>query len=564
MNERGTLVRKLIYVALIVALLIPLSRLSEPATRQSAGGTLASLRQKYNLSQAELGDIDPSSVTMRLATMGLGTIAVNILWTQSNEYKKKEDWISFGAALEQIVKLQPNFFKVWDFQAHNLSYNISAEFDDYKDKYTYVIKGIHFLRQGAEKNENEPRLLHRLGWYIGQKVGRADEHKLYRELFKADWNALFHAVENPDRPLNQRDNWLVSKEYFRAAENLADTLEGRGIPLRTSPIIFFSEAPKSQINYSEMRQLEGNFIEQKALEETKRSWEQARADWIDYGLRPLPTSFGGRIRLEDYENLKALAAELKEKLEALAPGVRERLRDERIARLDSPEKQQAARLKQEDRSPQQQVLYDQIEGEVEVPWDDVADEVLSDKRAEAKELANQLVRTEDRVHAISIERTKVNYDYWRIRGIAESDDNTLVARRLTYQAGRLLDEANPFDAIPLYEQAWQKWREVIDRYPRMAGDSVSADELVEDINRYKRAIAQTVSDKAERDKKIGPNFILQDVIDIAEGKVSFSPDELEAKEVEANLKAREKPAADNDKPAPDETSPDAAPGSAGG
>ena len=177
MSERKTFIRKLIYGALIVLLWIPLSRMSQPATKTNPGGTLASLRKDLKLSQAELGDIDPTSATMKLATMGLGGVAVNLLWDRANEYKKKEDWIALGATLEQIVKLQPNFYKVWDFQAHNLSYNISAEFDDYHDRYTYVIRGINFLKEGVEKNENEPRLLHRIGWYIGQKIGRSDEHK---------------------------------------------------------------------------------------------------------------------------------------------------------------------------------------------------------------------------------------------------------------------------------------------------------------------------------------------------------------------------------------------------
>ena len=181
MSEKKIFYRKLIYIAVIVALLYPLSLLSQPATRESTGGALASLRQEHKLSQADLGEIDPSSVTMRLATLGLGNIAVNILWDRANEYKKKEDWISLEATLKQIVKLQPNFFKVWDYQAHNLSFNISAEFDDYHDRYMYVIEGIHFLREGVEKNESEPRLLNRIGWYLAQKIGRADEHRLARQ-----------------------------------------------------------------------------------------------------------------------------------------------------------------------------------------------------------------------------------------------------------------------------------------------------------------------------------------------------------------------------------------------
>jgi hypothetical protein len=531
MSERKTLIRKLIYGAFMVLLFVPLSMMSQPATKESPGGMLARLRKEHKLSQAELGDIDPSSATMKLATMGLGGVAVNLLWERANEYKKKEDWIALGATLEQIVKLQPNFYKVWDFQAHNLSYNISAEFDDYHDRYTYVIRGINFLKQGFEKNDSEPRLLNRIGWYVGQKIGRADEHKQYRRLFREDWNNLFHATDNPDRTPEERDNWLVAREKHRLAEDLADMLKSRNIYLKTTPLLFYSEAPKSQINYAETRQLEGRFRTAAERNENQRAWETARAEWREFGQRQLPTSFGIDIRLQDFEDQEKLAAELTEQIEAMLTGVRERLRDARIAELPA-EAREAVRTPYEQRTPDQITVAGQHEYKTAVTWDEVADQAPADERVEAKRLANALMRAEAQINAISTERGKVNYEYWRTRGEAESEEITLEARRLTYLAGDQMDQANPDEAIKHYENAWKKWREVIDRYPRMAGESVSADELVEDINRYRKALSFY-------GKKFPQPFILQDVIDVAEMKVIYTPEELAEKEREAKRKAAE-------------------------
>ena len=114
---------------------------------------------------------------------------------------------NLSATLEQMTKLQPNFYSIWDFQAHNLSYNISVEFDNYRDRYAWVMKGIEFLRQGIGFNNREPRLLGRMGWFIGQKIGRADEKVQYRRLFKADDD--FHQRDRPGRTQPERDNWLV-------------------------------------------------------------------------------------------------------------------------------------------------------------------------------------------------------------------------------------------------------------------------------------------------------------------------------------------------------------------
>ncbi len=103
-----------------------------------------------NSARPRLGEIDPTSETIKLATLGMRGVAVQLLWNSAHQYQKEEDWTSLSAVLEQIIRLQPNFFSVWDFQAHNLSYNISVEFDDYRDRFYWVMKGIEFFKDGAQ------------------------------------------------------------------------------------------------------------------------------------------------------------------------------------------------------------------------------------------------------------------------------------------------------------------------------------------------------------------------------------------------------------------------------
>jgi hypothetical protein len=237
----------------IAVLLVPLSLLSQPADSSSPGGLLARLRAEAGLSQANLGEVDPTGETIRFATLGLKNIAVSLLWDRANHYKKVEDWTNLSATLEQLTKLQPNFYSVWDFQAHNLSYNISVEFDDYRDRYAWVMKGIEFLRDGIGLNRREPRLLGRMGWFIGQKIGRSDEKKQFRRLFKADDD--FHERDRPGRTLPERDNWLVAREKFLAGQALADS----GVPLRTTPLIFHSEPMMTAINHAKALEEDGVF-----------------------------------------------------------------------------------------------------------------------------------------------------------------------------------------------------------------------------------------------------------------------------------------------------------------
>ncbi|NBP87567.1 MAG: hypothetical protein EBU59_03465, partial [Planctomycetia bacterium] len=53
----------LVTLVLIAVLLVPLSALSQPRDSLSEGGHLAQLRAKAGLSQADLGEIDPTSET---------------------------------------------------------------------------------------------------------------------------------------------------------------------------------------------------------------------------------------------------------------------------------------------------------------------------------------------------------------------------------------------------------------------------------------------------------------------------------------------------------------------
>lgn len=179
-------------------------------------------------------------------------MAADLLWTKANNYKMKEDWVGYSAALEQISKLQPNFVSVWIFQGWNLSHNVSVEFDDYHDRYYWVIKGINYRKEGTKYNRDNPRLLSDIGWTIGQKLGRADERVQFRRLFREDDD--FNAA----RPVAQRDNWLVGREWLLKAEDAA----ARGAPVKgESPLLFHSHSVMCLVNYAEDLEDEGTFGE---------------------------------------------------------------------------------------------------------------------------------------------------------------------------------------------------------------------------------------------------------------------------------------------------------------
>ena len=500
MSQNITFVRKVIYIVAIALLLFPLFLLGQPATRDSAGGVLARLREQYGLSQANLGEIDPASESMKLATLGLRGIAANLLWEKAFDYKKHEDWDSLSATLNQITKLQPNFVSVWEFQSHNLAYNVSAEFDDYRMRYHWVTKGIGFVIEGTHYNRDNPRLLHWTGWMMGQKIGRADEHVQFRELFRNDED--FHEELNREVVVDEGigydgrpDNWLVGRLWYERAERAVD----RGIPLRgKSPLIFYADNPMSYINYASTIEEEG-ILGQKA----QLAWSKAADAWKQYGRRSIPSTWGHNIRLGDYENAKKQAERMRERLDEMLPGVRDQLKREKIAAL-SPELREALEIPEDELDAETGPLHYQALNKTAVTHEEVAERAPPELRDEAAKLAARLKAQETLVTRIAHYRGTVNYEYWEIRCAAEQQKDAVDAREYLYEAKKAHEAAELETARSLYERAWPKWKAIFDKYPRLM-DDVQSEDLIKDIKRYRQLLQQL-------DEDLPKDFVLRDFV----------------------------------------------------
>ena len=486
----------LLALVAIAVLLVPLSALSQPADSTGPGGYLARLRNRFGLSQANLGEVDPTSETMRLATLGLKNVAVTLLWDRANHYKKVEDWTNLSAALEQMTKLQPNFYSVWDFQAHNLSYNISVEFDDYHDRYAWVMKGIEFLRQGIALNQREPRLLGRMGWFIGQKIGRADEKKQFRRLFKADDD--FHERDRPGRTLPERDNWLVAREKYLAAQQLADS----GAPLKTTALIFHSEPMMTAINYARALEDDGVFGDA-----ARDGWKLAGDEMRRFSVREIPTTWDVPIRLGLREAEQARAERLAADLEKLLPGRFKALEEAKRAAV-TPDQKAALDTPPIDRSEAQQKLAAEAESGLQVTWPMVVREAPADVRDKAQDLARQYIEARETADIIDRYRDIVNFDFWRATCETEVTEPALRAREAAWRAEREFENARLQTARKAYEEAFVAWREVLDASPVLRDDQLTADDLAEIVGRYRKVLEQL-------DEKFPKPFILQDVLDRA-------------------------------------------------
>lgn len=495
--------RKIIYGVLIAGLLIPLYIISRPAMRESNGnlsdgGVLSQMRKEHGLSQANLGDIDPASETMKSATLGMKGIAANLLWERANRYKRDHDWDSLTATLNQISKLQPNFISVWQFQGWNLAYNVSVEFDDYRSRYHWVTRGIDFLREGIRYNSEEPVLYWELGWTFGHKLGKADEYVQYRRLFAEDQD--FHdrlrddniPLDNTLGPEGKPDNWLVGREWFRMAEQIVE----RGVPIRgrlvgdnqnikrgKTPLIFHSHPPKWMISFAEAIEEEG-YLDERA----RVAWMKAGEQWQAYGNLDIPTTYGFSIRLNEGLAMREDANRIREELLTMMPGAREEILAEKKEKV-SPEALEALELPWHERTIEQSAMALLADRRMRVEFDDIAKRAPTDKKNEVARLVRQGKQLEATADAIDNYQEQVNYQYWKLRCEIEQSQTAIDARKYLYAAEEAYKVADLEGMRENYESAWTEWAKIFNDYPVMMEDT-TAEDLMDSIARYRWVLDQ--------------------------------------------------------------------------
>lgn len=487
--KRSSLIRKLVYLAIAAALLIPLFVIGRPAVLQEegqapVGGILAEMRQREGIAQSELGDVDPASSAMRLASLGLHGVAVAVLQSQANQAKIDQDFDEMTALNNQILRLQPNFVQVWDFQAHNMSYNTSVEFDDYRQRYVWVKKGIDFLMEGERYNRDDPLILKDLGWYMGQKVGRADEHKQFRRLFRKDdqFVQTFPAYIDINRAYTRYgyDNWLMAGLWYDRSVSAVDE---RGKRLYgDGPLIFYRNPAMSKMNHAEA--LEDDF---RPDEVAQNAWENAERAWLGFGDRPVSSSWGEALRLNQLEQIRVQVDELERQLDEFAPGVRERYVEQLSKQLD-PLFAEAVNTPAEERTPEQIERANAAAPFLEVDPQLILAEIPSDKRTgEAVRLADQIGKLKQYATYVDRYRNQVAFDYWLGRARLEGTSDAIAARNLVldaeehFQAGRLEEAKEDF------EQGFALWKKLLEEYP-VTLESTMSEDLYDSIQLYARTL----------------------------------------------------------------------------
>lgn len=296
----------------MLVLLVPIIFFGLPAGgkdstgKETPGGALAELRKKHDLGESNLGNVDPSSLTMNLVLLGLRGIAVNQLWIQMDTAKTAKDWTRMREATESIVKLQPHYEKVWDFNGWNLAWNTSAEWDAIPDRYYWVKEGGKFMLEGVERNQKSTELRFRAATIFQKKIGVADEAKFFRKYFVSDPDPAFEGGPDPKVNPEGRDNYLVAHDWYEAAvDNERRWNVAQHVTDRTT---FHALPPRCLFDYAQALQKDGQFGEI-----TQTAWRDAFDEWVG--------KFGGEILISPMVLPNGEKVLIRYKLEATAEDI---------------------------------------------------------------------------------------------------------------------------------------------------------------------------------------------------------------------------------------------------
>lgn len=155
--------------------------------------------KQYDISETNLGKVDLGGSISRFVLSSFRGPLVCGLWWEVNALQEKHDYRQLELILTALTKLQPHYKGPWKYQAWNLAYNVSVEFDRVEDKYYYISKGLRWLANGEEVNRvrlydpksadpeklrtvGDPEMRAEIAQHLSTKMYYSDEQAFFRPM----------------------------------------------------------------------------------------------------------------------------------------------------------------------------------------------------------------------------------------------------------------------------------------------------------------------------------------------------------------------------------------------
>jgi hypothetical protein len=147
-----------------------------------------------------------------------------------------------------------------------------------------------------------------------------------------------------------------------------------------------------------------------------------------------------------------------------------------------------------ERNVQDRMAAAEVAMAIEPTYQELASRLPRAQQIRALELANDLSAAEARAKDTNSLRDQVNYAYWEVRAQAEQQSMMVEARRLLFEANKMIDVADIKGATEKYEAAFVRWDKVFRYYPVVMTEDVG-EEVLKSINRYKKLIDEELDER---------------------------------------------------------------------
>lgn len=183
-----------------IASVVGASLLYDPIIRQRRGMIITDNRA------LDAAERVPPSIALATAFFGpLRALIINVLWYRAQELQQAGQYYEAYTLSQWLTRLLPRAPKVWDFHSWNMAYNISVAVNTPEERWDWVSKGVHMLRNEAiPLNPKAIYLYKQLSWIFFHKIGGStdDMHWYYKRLFVQDWNELLGSLP-PSTPTDE-------------------------------------------------------------------------------------------------------------------------------------------------------------------------------------------------------------------------------------------------------------------------------------------------------------------------------------------------------------------------
>lgn len=203
-------------------------------------------RDRATLGLTRLAPLENAPPILAFTTVALGGfrgLIANVLWIRATDLQDNDKYFEMVQLADWITKLQPHIPTVWYHQAWNMAYNISIKFNDPRDRWQWVLRGIELLRDQALKYNPQETILYReLAWLFQHKIGNNldDAHFYFKEAWAKEMTAVlgggrpnYEELFNPQtaeakaRVQLLREKYKMDPRYMKDVDDYCGPLEWR-------------------------------------------------------------------------------------------------------------------------------------------------------------------------------------------------------------------------------------------------------------------------------------------------------------------------------------------------